>query len=166
LWALGSAELGGQERRLQALRRVPARVATGLDMMDDKALKPIATELKEQIQFLTSVIEGRPRVAAKLDALARSLPAGVWLTSLAFNSKPDAKGKSAGQLTLQGACFLGASDKELKAIQEFEANVKRDMKLVQDMRAVRLGKIDAAVGAHQTSSYRTFELQCQSTGKL
>ena len=132
---------------------------------DLTALKDKATS---HLAFLKRVIDGRTNVAAKLDALARTLPEGVWLTGLTFEHGIDAAGKNASRLLVGGACFLKEPAQELSAIQQFEHQITRNQQFFSGFSVARIEQINAQVHTDQQQqyTYRTFQLQCTSDRKL
>jgi len=86
----------------------------------------------------------------------------VWLTGVSFEDRLETSGNSQLRLVVHGACFLGASGKELSAIQEFEERVKRNPALVSHSSMVNLEQIDAQVDQHRRYTYRTFQLTYRS----
>ena len=165
-WVLGAQQVSSARHRLDQL--VHARPAVGweLDGMDQKTLKPVKEKASQQLELFKRIIDGRSAVAEKLDALARSLPDGVWLTGMEFENTMDQTGKSQARLTVKGACYLGASGRELSTIQEFEARVKRSPALVSDFATTQLEQIQAQVDGRQQYSFRSFQLSCESGRKL
>jgi len=180
LWVAGNIEVSRVRHRLEAVKQAREADRYGLSVMARDALTSAQQKSHEQLQLLKSLMEQRPQMAQKLDALARSLPEGMWLTGITFEDKLNVSGgaaagknKSARQakLVVNGACFLGMAGGELKAIQEFEARVKNNPQLQYGLGQVRMGKVDAASSnaqeTQQPYSYKTFQLSCQSSsGRL
>jgi len=166
LWMLGSQQIAVERSGLERLVQSRPVVGWGLDGKSAKAVEPIRKEAKEQLALVKQLVQERVRVAAKLDALARSLPDGIWVTELNFEERFDQKGKSQMSLTVSGACYLGETGSELGAIQDFEAHLKQNTTLSEGFQAVRIGKIDAQTDARRQLTYRTFQVDCRSEGKL
>ncbi|MBI4341186.1 MAG: pilus assembly protein PilM [Candidatus Omnitrophica bacterium] len=178
LWIMGSLEVSKAQHRLEAAQQARPTDRFGLSLMTADVLQSTQQQADRQLQLLKRLMDQRPRVAEKLDALARSLPDGVWLTGVTFEDRFDAASPAAGgkmnlgrqaKLVVSGACFLGASGQELQAIQEFEARVKSSPQLQRGLGQVRVGKVDAASDNAQNPRahpYKTFQLDCQSSGRL
>lgn len=165
--ALGMHQVSVARQRLQQVRSAQARVGLGLDGMTAEAMAPLHDKAAKQLTLLKQIIDGRVRVAMKLDALARLLPDGIWMTNLTFDNPVDAtSGKSQPYLTVSGACFLGASGQEFTAIQGFEDQVKKDAALFKGFDVAQLGQITASTDQRQRYTYRTFQLNCRSERKL
>lgn len=166
VWLFGQQQVDKVSRQFRQLQAGQPQVPAILAGKDENALKKLETSYKEQLDFLKAFNNERANVAGKLDALARSLPDGVWLTNVTFENRVDPAGKSSGstKLSLNGACFLGGNGQELGAIQEFERRIRRNAAL-GGIGVTQLGNI-AAQADTQKQSFRTFQLNCQSTKKL
>ena len=165
-WALGTQQVSSARHRLDQLVSARPSVGWGVEGMGQNALKPVKEKANQQLELLKRIIDGRSAVAAQLDALARSLPDGVWLTGVEFENTMDQTAKSQARLAVKGACFLGASGQELRTIQEFEARVKRSPALASGFATTQLEQIQAQVDGRQQYSFRTFQLSCESGRKL
>ncbi|MBI2104708.1 MAG: pilus assembly protein PilM [Candidatus Omnitrophica bacterium] len=165
LWVLGSANVGSVRRQLTQLKASRPDVGWGLKGMDQVALAPIKEAAAAQAALLLQVMDQRVSVAAKLDALARTLPDGVWLNGLLFEDPIDgATGQSQAKLTVHGACLLGEAGKELEAIQALEEQMKHTPAFFEGFSAAQLEQITARTGgeASKQYSYRTFQLHCDT----
>jgi hypothetical protein len=101
-------------------------------------------------------------LAAKLDALARSLPEGVWLTGFLYEDRNDTFEKPQRRFLMKGACFLGADGPELGAIQALEGRIKQNAAFFKGFTSSRLEEIAAQQDVQQRYTYRTFQLTCSS----
>ncbi len=160
---LGSHQVAVAQQQLTALLRSQRPVGIGLDGLDAAGLEDVRQHAAQQLAFLKQAVDGRVSMAQKLDALARTLPEGVWLTGLAFDGALDlSTGTSRPELTVSGACYLGGGDKELHAIQAFEEEIKRNAALFTGFESAQVGQVNTATDAQQVYTYRTFQLSCLS----
>jgi Tfp pilus assembly protein PilN len=162
-WGLGERQVAEARRELERTLRSQPAVGYGLDGKDAAALHAIQQAVEAQQAVLAALIDGRVSLAAKLDALARSLPDGVWLTGLQFRDPLSASGRGDPQLTVNGACYRIDDSEQLTAIQEFEAQVKTNAAFMSGFDVARLGQTSAQVGGGQHRyTYQTFDLTCQA----
>ena len=163
---LGTHAVSEAQRSLDRAMREQHPIGLGLDGMKLEALKPIQSKAQQQVMLLKQLLDERSRIAVKLDALARALPNGVWITSLTYDNRMDASGKSQPQLAVNGACFLGGSGQELSAIQAFEERIKRNATLFSGFTVAQVGQINAQTDSMRQATYRTFQLNCRSDRRL
>ena len=166
-----SAVLGGQlastaQARFDQATRATSGVNSPISSMGQEMLQSVQTQVKQQLALLKQMVAGRMGVAARLDALARSLPEGVWITSLSFEDRLEATGDSQVQMTVGGACFLGVSGQEFTAIQTFEERFKHNPALLKGFMVAQLDQINAQTDGQRHYTYRTFRLNCHSNRKL
>ncbi len=161
-WMLGARQVSLAKHQLNQLISSRSDVGWGLSGRNEKELKSMREKAQQQLEVVKLLVGQQPSLAAKLDALARSLPDGVWLTGLKFDNQLDPSGKSNVHLLVDGACFLGASGQELSAIQELEERVKKNPTLTAGFSATQLEQISAEVDHEREVAYRTFQLNCQS----
>lgn len=177
LWFMGNAQIVRMQQRIGAVRQARAALPGAMGDLEAKALQPMQDLAREQLRVIKGLIDQRPRLAEKLDVLPRILPNGIWLTTLNFEHKieisKNSKKQSQALLALGGACYLGAGDQELRAIQDFEARVKNNPTLQKDLPPAQLGKITGATSPGnnndtQSYTYKQFQLSCQSnkSGKI
>ena len=133
--------------------------------MSATELQDMQNRAQAQVTLLKTIMDQRVSVAAKLDALVRSMPDGVWLTKLSFDNTLDGDGRSRARLVIGGACYLSEASKELTAIQQFEQQVKPNPKFFSGFAAAQLNQNSAEDPLSQ-HSYRTFELSCNSDRNL
>ncbi len=164
-WGLGEQPVAAARRQLEQARTSQAAVGHGLDPKDAQALEGIKTSANSQFAMLRALMDDRVRTAAKLDALARSLPEGVWLTSLQFQDQLGANGRSVPQLTVNGACYRPVESDQFPAIQDFEAQVKDNAVFMNGFSSAQLGQSTPQVDGSRRYTYRTFHLSCQSDSK-
>jgi type IV pilus assembly protein PilM len=165
LWFVGTLQVEAARRQLEQLVRSKPDVG-GLSQMTEQELGPIKEKAEAQLALLKQILGQRVRTAEKLDALARSLPEGVWLTGLTLENHLDAAGKSQLRLTVNGACFLGEQGQELRAIQTFEEQIKRNPTFVRGFSTAQLDQINAQADPQQQHTYRTFQLNCNPEWQL
>lgn len=160
VWFLGSQQLQLEQRRLAMLRAPQGQVGYGLDGMTKAKLAPLMDETQANLSVLKRLLEHRISLAAKLDALARQAPEGVWLTGVTITETPGVEGSTGLQVAVKGACYLGEADQEMGAIQDYQDRLKRDAKFAEGLKSTRIDEIsaDAAEPVH-----RMFRLTGAST---
>lgn len=166
-WTITSVLLSKERQALNQVAKVRPDLGWGLKQMTADDLTPIQQKAQQQMALLKQIVDQRMSVTAKLDALARSLPDGVWLTELSFDDVLETTGKGQPQLKVNGACFLGEPGRELTAIQKFEEQIKQNRSFASGFTDARLGQIGGET--QQTDrqyTYRTFQLNCNSERKL
>ena len=168
LWALDGLRVAAARRQLSQLVAARPDVGWGLSQMPPEALAPIKEAATAQFGFLAQLMDHRVSAAAKLDALARSLPEGVWVNGLTFQDAIDgATGTSRPRLAIHGACFLGERGKELETIQQFEDAMKRDPVFFSGFSVSQLESISTKSDpAWDRYTYHTFQLNCDANRKL
>lgn len=159
MWFFGAQRLQMEQRQLMALRAPQVQVGHGLDGMTKAALTPLIGTLQPQVALLEQLVNRRVSVAAKLDALAKQVPEGLWLTSVTITDTPGADGMSSPLVNVGGSCYLGVPDRELAAIQEFQDRLKRDHGFTEGLKSTRIEEIRAESG---DPSYRAFRLTAMS----
>lgn len=165
-WVAGASQVAVVQRRLDQLRQSRPDVGWGLTGRDESELRPLQENATAQLALLKHLIEERLSVAEVLDALARSLPDGVWLTKITYDGAFDAAGKNPARLLISGASFLGEAGQELSAIQQFEEQVKHHPKLLKGFSSAQLDQISAQTQPTNQATYRTFQLNCQPSRRL
>lgn len=166
LWGLGMFQVSAQRRQLAQLVQARAPSSQPLALLSQEDLELMKQQISAQAAALRRVIEGHLGVAAKLDALARALPEGVWLTGVSFDNPLDDIGRAQAKLSIQGSCYLGEAGKELNAIQQFEDQLKRNAAFVRGFGSAQVDRIAAEAGPNQRYMYRTFQFNCQPSRKL
>ena len=166
VWFAGAMMVSSARQALAQAIRLRPDAGWGLTQMTKQDLIPIKEQAEKQLTLLKQMMDQRVSVAAKLDALARSLPDGVWLTGLSYEGSWAPGAKSQLHLIVSGACFLGGTGEELNVIQQFEEQVKRDPTFFRGFASAQLEQINAQVGGAQQSTYRTFQLSCNSERSL
>lgn len=161
MWVAGARQLVSERHRLELEGHNRPEVGFGLTGRSQKDLEPVRQRLQDQLAFLHRVIEERAPVASKLEALARVLPSGIWLTSLSYQDELSAAGHSQAMLGLQGACFLGGEGPEMSTIREFEETMKRNEAFSEGFSSVRLQEISVQSDPQQRYTYRTFQVNCR-----
>ena len=146
---------------------VRSRRDTGweLNRMSGEEIKALKEKVTAQIAVLDR-LGRRVSIASKLDALARSLPNGVWLTGLSFDDRLDSSASAQTQLLVNGSCYLGQAAEELSAIQTFEERLKRNSIFLAGFKATHLEQINVQTHPQQQYTYRTFQLNCSAIRKL
>ena len=166
LWMVGAQRVGAQRRQLQALSRTRPDVGWGLTVRSQADLEPIRVQADVQRAFLRRAVEGRISVTSKLDALARSLPDGIWLTSFTYDDTLAVDGTSQRMGVVSGACFLGERGRELAAIQAFDDVARHNAAFFQGFVSAQLKEISDQLAPNQRNPYRTFQLNYASSRSL
>jgi len=160
LWFYGALGVTALRRQLAHLEQSRPNVGWGLNAMAEKELQQLKNAAQARRALLKHVMEGRTRVSAKMDALARALPEGVWLTGLLLDDRLDMSGKGQPRLIVNGACFLGESGREIHAIQSLEQRVKSNAAFFQGFHMTQLDQMSASATSQQPTAHRTFQLTC------
>jgi len=165
LWVAGSVQVAAARRQLSQLAASRPDVGWGLSHLSKEALVPLKESATAQVTLLAQVTDRRVSAAAKLDALARTVPDGVWLNGLSFEDPVDtAMGTRRPKLMVHGACLLGEAGKELDTIQAFEEQMKRTPTFFEGFTTAQLEQITEKTDgkAPRQYSYRTFQLHCKA----
>ncbi len=162
LWFWCAQQVKTEQMRLQHLVASRPDVGWELNQLSLEELEPRKTIADTQLVLLKQIMTERLSMAEKLDALARTLPDGVWLTGIQFEDRLDAAGKGQSRLTVNGACFLGKAEQELSTIQSFANEVKRNREFAKGFTVTRVEQINELLAPDATYSYRMFQLECSS----
>lgn len=156
--AAARTQLAATQQQQQA-----SRWGTGSQGQDE--LTALQERARQRIAALRDLIDNRVVVTEKLDALARSLPDGIWLEGLRYDNRVLDQTKTEASLTIRGACFLPEEKStELSVIGEFTSRVKRNPKFFKGFASAQLGEISVKED-NPKYTYRTFKLNCSSSGK-
>ena len=166
VWGVGSQQLASERHRLAQSVRSRPDVGFGLTGHSQEELGPARQQLQQQLALLRGVMDDRAPVASKMDALARALLDGVWLTGFTYQNELVATGQSQALLTLHGACFLGGENQELSAIRQFEEALKHHPAFFQGFSSSQMKEISAQMDPRQRYTYRTFQLTYSTERRL
>ena len=161
-WFFGSLQVSEAKRQLDQLVQARPDVGFGLSQLPQSQLDDLKQRASTQLELLKRLIGQRVSVAAKLDALARTLPEGVWLTRVSLEDRPDLTGKSEPRLLINGACYLGESGRELSTIQKFEQDIKHNPSFFNGFKSGHLEQINSQDAPVEQTTYRTFQLNCNT----
>jgi Tfp pilus assembly PilM family ATPase len=170
MWSLCAMMVQTEQRALSQV--IGSRVDTGwgTGSMTQMTLDDLKTKATEQTAWLKDLMTHRVKVSAKLDALARSLPEGVWITGLQYDDEVKANGKTSLKMAIDGACFLGEARRELSAIQQFEQQIKQNEAFLAGFSSSQMEQVSAEVyripQTQEQHTYRSFQLNCSSSQKL
>ncbi len=162
-------QLVRKQQELTSITRTITEDPLGLKAKPHAELQTFQEDVTRRLAFLRQAIQHRVLVSEKLDALAKTLPDGMWLESITYQDRPDSLTAQRPTLTLQGACFLPQSPGgELRVISEFIQRIKQNPQFFRGFTMTQLGQIEIKQGADALKpySYRTFALNCQSEQKL
>jgi Tfp pilus assembly PilM family ATPase/Tfp pilus assembly protein PilN len=161
MWMAGARQLASERHRLQLAARNRPEIGFGLSGRSQQELEPVRQRLEDQLALLHRMIEERTPLASQLDALARTVPDGVWLTSLSYQNELSATGRDQAILSLQGACFLGGEGAEMATIRAFEEAMKRHEAFANGFSSIQLQEISVKSTPRQRYTYRTFQMNCR-----
>ena len=166
VWGIGARQVAQQRQAVAGA--IDARPAVGWDLAGKSAaeLEPLHQEAQRQLEILRGLLDGRGSVAAKLDALARQIPDGIWLTAMSYGDQRGNLRERHRVLTLQGACYLGQANDELAAIQAFGRALKDQTEFIEGFDSALLKQVSAEKAGAEAHPYRRFELQYESEQKL
>jgi len=156
-WFLSGQGSHAQRQRLEQLKTSRPVVGWGVEAMSQADLETIKVELESVLSQLAQHLDERVSVAAKLDALARALPDGVWLTNLMFEGHPAVLGQTELRWLMKGACFLNDTQQELSAIQTFEERIKGNPEFFHGFTRGRLEEVRTQSDLQGSSPYQTFK---------
>ena len=135
-------------------------VGWGLKDLKQAELQTIQQQTEKRLGFLRRTINQRAAVAERLDSLAKILPDGIWLESIAYQDKLEVASRQPATFTLKASCFLPGSGNELTVIGDFAQKLKHDEKFFRGFSLAQLGDITVAKDDHQRYTYRTFQITC------
>lgn len=171
MWFAGTQQVALERRRLEAMVGAAPSLGDGLKAVSPAELQVLQEQASTVLSVLTQTIDARLRLVEKLDALARSVPDGVWFTRLAFSqaSRVGVAAPAAFRLEVAGACFLPQrSHEEQGTILKFQEQLKANPAFFKGFTNARLDTIGEREHAVNTQryTYRTFELRCDSERSL
>ena len=167
IWAIlaGAAILGGTvmyaQYRLVPLKKAVTALVEQRPRVDSvnpdssfDELQGFKTEQNKKIGVLEGLVKRSWFLTEQLNILPRLVPEGVWLTNYQFQRSGDRV-----ELTLQGYAYQNDSDKEIKLINLFAANLKDDPKFSRTMKEVTITAIDRAL--YEETSVSSFNIICR-----
>ena len=157
-WLLGGSQVEGARRRVLQLQQARPNIGWGIDGQTAKDLQPMQTEAQAQVGILKQLIGQRVSVAAKLDALAHSLPDGIWFTDVTYDETVEPSGKAQPRMLVKGACYLGEAAREESAMFEFEERMKHHAGFSRGFGVTRLEEVHVRNEENRQYSYGTFQL--------
>ena len=164
LWLFFAQQVVAMEKTLAETHRLRQDVGFGLSGLDQQVLEPLAQQARTQVAMLQQMVDQRGGVSSKLDALARLLPDGVWLTGVTFEERPDPTGKGGSTLRVSGACYLDDAGKQDTTIRDFEARIKSNP--VFGSAGVEKFYDQVEHREEREYTYRAFELNARTERKL
>ena len=162
LWFGGQTMVSGARFKLQHAVESRPDVGWGLNQLTVDQLTPIKQKAESQLAFFKR-LDQRPSLAGKLDALARILPDGIWLTSLSYDGSFNNTGAIAPKLVMSGACYQADGQHELLTIQRLEQTFKENPVLFGGFNRMDLGQIGSLQSLGY--SYRGFQMELTGDGK-
>jgi Tfp pilus assembly PilM family ATPase/Tfp pilus assembly protein PilN len=170
IWSLCSMMVQTEQKALNQIIASKADTGWGTASMTQQGLDGLKSKATEQTAWLKDLMDHRINVAVKLDALARTLPDGIWLTELTYNNEMKTNGKQLLKMSIDGACFLGEAGKELSAIQRFEQDMKKNEVFLAGFSSAQMEQVNVEFVRQQQNqeqyTYRSFQLNCASSQKL
>lgn len=168
LWLSCQGMAGGLRGQYQQAVAGRPDVGWALNAMTAADLAPVKEKAEQQIGLLKKVMDRRVSLAAKLDAFARTMPEGMWVNSLTYDGSFDLNGVTTPRLLMSGSCYLAGGAAEIRAIQRFEEDIKKNAALFEGFKHVDVGQIalhETAVG-EETYPHRTFQMTLSSEGRM
>ena len=166
LWFMERVSVAAERDRLKQSAALRPEINAALSAMTKEETQALKEQAEAQLAFLKQAIDLRVGVAAKLDAVARTLPDGVWLTNLTYEDQLVASGKGEFRMSIHGACYLGETGQELGAIHRFEEQVRQNPAFFKGFTMAQVDHIDAQSDDASQQTYRAFQLNCASERRL
>ncbi len=154
LAVLGNQHVAATQRRMEQTIKGLPDVGWGLQGKLRAELESLKKEIDARLSVLEKTIEQRVPVTQKLDRLVRLLPDGMWIEGLKYQG-------AESTLTLDGACFLGDSARELDLISDFVDRLKEDQRLLQGFSTARLAGVMRIDDRAAASTFRRFKVVCE-----
>jgi type IV pilus assembly protein PilM len=118
-----------------SLRAAVATVSLGAPYED---LTDTDSKYKSKLDALDNLIKKQLYVTELLDTIPGIIPKGVWLTKFSFNREGEAR----IDLSLEGAVYLGNSDKEFGAVNQFLSSLKGAANFIKYFREINIVSMD------------------------
>ena len=139
------------------LERTRAQVTLPVDIRHPASLRRLAQSVAEQAVLLeTTVGEGRHYLTYTLEALARTLPQGIWLEALDVRTQGEWTAPR-WTVALQGNCSLRERTRELELVNQLPQLLKEDQHFKTDFEEARIGSMSSKQS--QDTAVTNFELQ-------
>ena len=145
------------KKELQSIIGLRAPVSTVSSETSYKELINSYSAYKEKVNTLDSLIKKKLYLTSLLDVIPRILPDGIWLTNLSFEEKAE---ENKTKLILDGMSYLGDNNKELKLINSFLSDLKKDPLFVKYFKEIMVTSIDNKQIEKGTATH--FVVSCQN----
>ncbi len=119
-------------------------------------LEGINTSYRNKLNKLDNLIRNQFYLTETLDLIPRYIPDGIWLVSFSLNNKD----RNKVELTLEGKAYLGDSDKEFAAVNDFLERLKQDpvfSKYFTDINILSINQQQV-----DKTAMTSFSLQCKN----
>jgi hypothetical protein len=122
------------------------------------ALSIIGEEYNDRLAELDKVVKNQVFVSEPLNVIPRAIPQGMWLKDMSFKKLDNDR----IELALDGTVYLNDSDKELKSINTFIANLRSDLKSGY---FTEISIVSISRGENQKLPVTNFLISCRGGGK-
>lgn len=160
------SEVAAVQTQLDQVVLAHQQLGENLDQRSQDDLRKLSQKVKTRVAFLRSGILGRVSVAEKLDALAKSVPNGLWLDAVNYVNRFQNLENWQPVMTMRGSCLLPDAEQILEVISGFAQRIKDDPAFFRGFSASQLGEILATEDPTKRYAYRTFKLSCQTQSKM
>lgn len=150
------------QRQLDGVMIAHEQLGEALLNKKSEDLQKLRQRITVRAAFLKSGIVERVSMAQKLDALAKSIPDGLWLDAISYTNRLQNLETWQPSLTLRGSCLLPDAERELEVISDFAQRMKQDPAFFRGFSGAQLGEILATEDSTRRYSFRTFKLSCQT----
>ncbi len=114
------------------------------------------SEYKRKLDVLDRLVKGQLYLTPQLNLIPRAIPDGVWLRNLNFFKREEGK----NELVLEGMTYLGDSDKEFAAVNQFLSNLKKDPDFVKYFKEISIDFLDRRQSGKVTAT--NFSISCKT----
>ncbi|MDD5566208.1 MAG: pilus assembly protein PilM [Candidatus Omnitrophica bacterium] len=125
-----------------------------------EALKQITSKYNAKATVINQLLNNQVYLTEILDALARNIPKGLWLSSLEF--KNDKAEKDRHELVLSGFAYLEQRDKELESINDFASAIKAEPAFSKYFKYVVIQSIDKTSDRDKNKELSAFSIYCRT----
>lgn len=123
------------------LNGIKGRFSSGslqLQDLSSSSLENIKQQAEEKFSTLQQLIKNKVFVSSKLKRISQSLPEGLWLDKIDY-SKP--RGGISQVLTLTGYAYQPKAEDQIKRINQFLENLKKDSEFSSAFTAINLDSV-------------------------
>jgi len=118
-FAFSSYRIQPLKKELNEIIKRRQALATANPQAPYEELDSVNEEYKQKLQAIESLVKKQFYVTGPLNVIPRILPEGIWLNDFSFSAEGNKL-----NLSLQGAAYLGDSNKEFGAVDKFLSGLK------------------------------------------